>query len=165
MWNKVIALMLVLAVFVSVFGLGAQKDFFGVSNDVLNRVSALVGPIYNALDDVIVAESFSADDEIVVYRYWFDNKQVYCDLGFKWSLAGNFAKKVFLHSSDPDVVAVKKWSLWQSAQESIWTHVYVDAHGNELYKWYPWIRFYKLECTYYEYLTEYKNNPSMDGWK
>lgn len=164
--KKVVVFMLVLAVFTTALGLSSQKDFFVVSSSVFDKVNFVVMPLYNTLQKVIQPDIFDPDQEICVERYYFNDGAVYCDIAYVYQFPTfNFASRTFLYSSDSKVAGYVRWSLWRTAVRSLFTHDYVDSAGETLYSVYPWNVPYILECTYFEYLTDYKLNPSTDGWR
>lgn len=80
-FSKIIVIMLVLAVFVTVFGISSKYDFFGSFADSFEVVSGFADRVSSVIGTIFMPDNDEPLDEFYLLRLWFgDNNEYYVDL-------------------------------------------------------------------------------------
>lgn len=148
-----LSVMLVMAVFCVCFGVENNANFFDAGAEILKPVEGLVSYSGRFIQNIVNEPVFSYDDEIVVTRLVFDDGH-YCDVA---SYNSFFSKDMLMYSTNPRVVSYKSGFLRIGG-------TFYDSYGRVVYKQ-GWTQEpYVITTTYKDYIQNFKDSSSLDGW-
>lgn len=163
---KIFIVMIVMALLVTLFGISASNNFFVVLGDTVGVISNVTDKAVLAVRWFFEADAFEDDDKIVIERMFFEDGH-YADIGYRFTIKGTFAKRVFLYCSNPAVKRMEsnRW-IAPNMTEGFWKWRFYDMKGDLLYTNPSIFNFVqRRDLTYGEYKESYQKNPSKDGWK
>lgn len=162
MAQKIVIFMIVLAVLVTAFGLSTSVDFFQVSRDVFDRLTAVTDPLVDGISYLFVGASFDADDTIEVVRYFFDDGH-YCDVArrLRSNVLDSVAFYTLVYSTNENVTRYAGFRLLDTLT---FKYSFTNAAGDVIYKVGMFKTTYHWTGSYFDYCLDKQKNPSVEGW-